>query len=249
MSVIWGIEIFGPLIEAHGEGGQVVSTASIFGLIAGGSPQYDVTKYGVVALSEGLRVNKRSKLTPPSLGRSMAWLADRRRDPMPINTHAISWLTGEHDVALAAIGRALHSNPNSFDVLIRSGWVRVWTANFDLAAEHFLRCVRLNPIDPLLGYAYCGLAFTYNLKGAYEKGAEYARLTANNMPGWIFGWIHLAISSADLGNLQEARAAVSRILDLNPSFVVKQHSLITSSKHDWMLEKAIHGLRLAGLPD
>src|SRR5262249_20490661 len=46
MSVIWGIEIFGPLIEAHGEGGQVVSTASVFGLIAGGSPQYDVTKYG-----------------------------------------------------------------------------------------------------------------------------------------------------------------------------------------------------------
>jgi acetamidase/formamidase len=31
-------------------------------------------------------VNKRSRLTPPSLGRSMAWLADRRRDPMPINS-------------------------------------------------------------------------------------------------------------------------------------------------------------------
>jgi hypothetical protein len=31
-------------------------------------------------------VNKRSRLTPPSLGRSMAWLADRQRDPMPINT-------------------------------------------------------------------------------------------------------------------------------------------------------------------
>jgi NAD(P)-dependent dehydrogenase (short-subunit alcohol dehydrogenase family) len=54
MSVIWGIEIFGPLIEAHGEGGQIVSTASIAGLISGGSA-YDVTKYGVVALSEGLR--------------------------------------------------------------------------------------------------------------------------------------------------------------------------------------------------
>ena len=54
MSVIWGIEIFGPLIEAHGEGGQIVSTASIAGLISGGSA-YDVSKYGVVALSEGLR--------------------------------------------------------------------------------------------------------------------------------------------------------------------------------------------------
>jgi NAD(P)-dependent dehydrogenase (short-subunit alcohol dehydrogenase family) len=55
MSVIWGIEIFGPLIEAHGEGGQIVSTASIAGLIPGADPSYNVTKYGVVALSEGLR--------------------------------------------------------------------------------------------------------------------------------------------------------------------------------------------------
>jgi adenylate cyclase len=163
--------------------------------------------------------------------------------------HAISWLANEHDIALAAIGRALLSNPNSFDVLIRSGWVHAWTADFDLAADHFQRCIRLNPIDPLLGYAYCGLAFIHNLKGAYEKGAEYARLTANNMPGWIFGWIHLAVSSAYLGNFPEARMAVDRILCLNPSFAVKDYNTITSSKHDWMLEKAVHGLRLAGLPE
>jgi NAD(P)-dependent dehydrogenase (short-subunit alcohol dehydrogenase family) len=56
MSVVWGIEIFGPLIEAHGEGGQIVSTASIAGLTARAGPAYNVTKYGVVALSEGLRL-------------------------------------------------------------------------------------------------------------------------------------------------------------------------------------------------
>jgi len=37
-------------------------------------------------LHEAMSVNKRSKLTPPSLGKSTAWLADRRRDPVPINT-------------------------------------------------------------------------------------------------------------------------------------------------------------------
>jgi adenylate cyclase len=163
--------------------------------------------------------------------------------------HAIAWLAGEHDIALAAIRRALHSNPNSFDVLIRSGWLHAWTADFDLAVEHFLRCLRLNPIDPLLGYAYCGLAFVHNLKGAHEQGAEYARLTVNNMPGWILGWIHLAISSAYLDNLQDARAAVGHILELNSSFSVKQYRAISSSKYDWMLEKAAHGLRLAGLPE
>jgi hypothetical protein len=69
------------------------------------------------------------------------------------------------------------------------------------------------------------------------------------MPGWIFGWVHLAISSAYIGNFQEARAAVGRILELNPSFSVKQYCVISSSKHDWMLEKAAEGLRLAGIPE
>ncbi|MET4493445.1 SDR family NAD(P)-dependent oxidoreductase [Bradyrhizobium sp. LA7.1] len=67
MSVIWGFEIFGPLIEAHGEGGQVVSTASVAGLIAGPSLAYDVSKYGVVALSEGMR----NVLAPRKIGVSV----------------------------------------------------------------------------------------------------------------------------------------------------------------------------------
>jgi NAD(P)-dependent dehydrogenase (short-subunit alcohol dehydrogenase family) len=67
MSVIWGFEIFGPLIEAHGEGGQIVSTASIAGMIAGAGSAYNVSKYGVVALSEGLRVT----LAPRRIGVSV----------------------------------------------------------------------------------------------------------------------------------------------------------------------------------
>jgi NAD(P)-dependent dehydrogenase (short-subunit alcohol dehydrogenase family) len=66
-SVIWGVEIFGPLIERHGEGGHIVSTASIAGLISGNSGAYNVTKYGVVALSEGLRI----ELAPRGIGVSV----------------------------------------------------------------------------------------------------------------------------------------------------------------------------------
>jgi NAD(P)-dependent dehydrogenase (short-subunit alcohol dehydrogenase family) len=67
-SVVWGVEIFGPLIESHGEGGQIVSTASIAGLISGGGASaYSVTKYGVVALSEGLRTT----LAPRGIGVSV----------------------------------------------------------------------------------------------------------------------------------------------------------------------------------
>ncbi len=67
MAVIWGVEIFGPLMESHGEGGQIVNTASIAGLISGNGGPYNVTKYGVVALSEGLRV----ELAPRGIGVSV----------------------------------------------------------------------------------------------------------------------------------------------------------------------------------
>ncbi len=66
-AVVWGIEIFGPLIERHGEGGHIVSTASIAGLISGSSIAYNVSKYGVVALSEGLRLD----LAPRGIGVSV----------------------------------------------------------------------------------------------------------------------------------------------------------------------------------
>lgn len=67
MAVIWGVEIFGPLIEQHGEGGHIVSTASIAGLISGSGSPYNVTKYGVVSLSEGLR----QELAPRGIGVSV----------------------------------------------------------------------------------------------------------------------------------------------------------------------------------
>ena len=66
-AVVWGVEIFGPMIESHGEGGHIVSTASIAGLISGNSMPYNVSKYGVVALSEGLY----NELGPRGIGVSV----------------------------------------------------------------------------------------------------------------------------------------------------------------------------------
>ena len=57
MAVIWGVEVFTPLMERHGRGGHIVNTASIAGLISGTAIPYNITKYGVVALSEGLRMD------------------------------------------------------------------------------------------------------------------------------------------------------------------------------------------------
>jgi NAD(P)-dependent dehydrogenase (short-subunit alcohol dehydrogenase family) len=55
MGVLHGIQVFLPHIRAHGEGGHIVNTASMAGLISGlGFSPYATSKFAVVGLSEGL---------------------------------------------------------------------------------------------------------------------------------------------------------------------------------------------------
>jgi NAD(P)-dependent dehydrogenase (short-subunit alcohol dehydrogenase family) len=52
--VVYGTETFVALIKSHGEGGHIVSTASMAGMIAPpGMEPYTATKFAVVAMTEG----------------------------------------------------------------------------------------------------------------------------------------------------------------------------------------------------
>lgn len=58
MGVVYGTEIFLPLIRAHGEGGHIINTASMAGHIASPSMSpYNATKFAVVGYSESLQVD------------------------------------------------------------------------------------------------------------------------------------------------------------------------------------------------
>jgi NAD(P)-dependent dehydrogenase (short-subunit alcohol dehydrogenase family) len=74
--VIHGTEVFTPLILQHGEGGHIHSTASIAGLLSGpGGEPYSVSKYAVLAMTEGWR----QQLADKNIGVSVAF-------PGPVRT-------------------------------------------------------------------------------------------------------------------------------------------------------------------
>lgn len=148
MSVVWGIEIFGPLIESHGEGGQIVSTASMAGLVAAVAPGYNVTKYGVVALSEGLR----GSLAPRGIGVSVlcpGWVRTRIMDsgrnvPERFAGQITEALPGDGDTAgvraLAEEGISHGVDPLYVGELVREAiendWDYIFTdAEFEPAVE------------------------------------------------------------------------------------------------------------------
>lgn len=64
MGVVYGLRSFLPHMRAHGEGGHIVNTASMAGMICGGLSPYNATKFAVVAISEGLCV----QLKPLGIG-------------------------------------------------------------------------------------------------------------------------------------------------------------------------------------
>jgi adenylate cyclase len=178
-------------------------------------------------------------------------LGSNRDDPNTIGfaAHSLAWLAREHDSALAAMDIAIQLNPNSFDILVRAGWMRVWVLDSKRAIEHFSRAMRLNPIDPLRGYAICGIAYCHIIDRDYDKALEFAQRTVREMPSWLASWTSLAIAAAYLGKDQEVRRARDSIFRIAPNYSLAVRRALTPSGSVEFDEITERGLRLAGVPD
>jgi NAD(P)-dependent dehydrogenase (short-subunit alcohol dehydrogenase family) len=91
MGVIHGTEIFAPLLAQHGEGGHLVNVSSMAGLVAiPTSEPYCATKFAVVAMSEGWRLQLAAKgigvsVLCPGFVRTNIGDSERNRPPQDRN--------------------------------------------------------------------------------------------------------------------------------------------------------------------
>jgi NAD(P)-dependent dehydrogenase (short-subunit alcohol dehydrogenase family) len=102
--VVYGVETFVPLIQSHGEGGYIVNTASIAGLVSGaGAEPYSATKYAVVAMSEGWA----QQLAGSDIGISVlcpGYVRTRIADSVRTRQDRYGGVKGVRDDAFAAAG-------------------------------------------------------------------------------------------------------------------------------------------------
>jgi adenylate cyclase len=127
--------------------------------------------------------------------------------------------------------------------------MRTWVADSERAIDCFSRSIRLNPIDPLLGYAICGLAYAHLLKGEYDKALENARRTAHGMPTWLASWTALALAAAYVGDAEEMNRAKERILQIAPNYSIAVRRAASASGCRLFEETIERGLRMAGIPE
>ena len=162
--------------------------------------------------------------------------------------HALTFLGRDYAAGVAASDRALLLAPNAATVLYLSGWNRLYVGDWETALAQIARAIRLSPVDPGMFYYTTAMAAAHFAGEQYTEAAESARRAILDRPSYLVPHRLLATSLANLGRMEEARAAVPGILAAAPGYTVRA-AAAHSAFRGAVLERYLDGLRRAGLPE
>jgi adenylate cyclase len=150
--------------------------------------------------------------------------------------------------AIPWFDRAIALNPNSAMAFGQGAIVRNFAGDYITADEHADRAMRLSPFD--------SNSFTFSLaRGTSQllrrhapEAVAWLRKAAQQNPLHAPTFLYLGSALAYVGQMEDARAAIRRLLELHPIENVRwrrQHRLTPKDDFEYLLE----GARLAGLPE
>jgi adenylate cyclase len=178
-------------------------------------------------------------------------LADARDDPTCLRYAAqvLGYSARDYETALSAIERSLHLNPNSAEGYTRGGWVNAHASRPLVAIEHFLRAMRLSPLDPEKGIALSGIGMSYLMLEQYEDALSWGQQALREMPNYGSSHRVVIMALVHLGRLAEAEAAARRMLAAFPTYNLSLQREINPWRDGAFAARYLQALSLAGVPD
>jgi tetratricopeptide (TPR) repeat protein len=172
-------------------------------------------------------------------------------DALALSTAGFALFNVAHDLdyGAACIDRALVANPNLASAWYLGGWVSACLGEAQTAIERLTCAMRLNPLDPFPFSAELAMSWAQFVAGHYEEAVTLGRRAIRQQPNFQPALRIFAAACVRAGNLNEARAAIARMRELNPAFRVSniKDVLIFGRSED--LAAYEDALRVAGLPD
>jgi TolB-like protein len=156
----------------------------------------------------------------------------------------------EHDRAAAftTLEAALGISPSSALTYILGSVILGWGGEAERAIEWSERGMRLSPFDSWLWAAFDAQAMSHLLRGRYEEACRAAYKSVQANPAHSITYVQLAAALAKLSRLDEARAAATRVLELQPAFrYSRQFAGVNCAPA--LAEALGDALRAAGLPE
>jgi adenylate cyclase len=124
--------------------------------------------------------------------------------------HVLGYFGEDIDAAIDLIDRALELNPSYAVGWNRSGWLRLWAGQPELAIKHFERSLRLNPharrAQTLMAIG-AGHFFAHRL----EDARTMLLRSLQENPTWVPTRRFLASCHAHMGRLDEVREMVKKL--------------------------------------
>jgi TolB-like protein/class 3 adenylate cyclase len=157
--------------------------------------------------------------------------------------HSLGMVVGELKEGAALIDRALASNPNHALSWGLSGWARIWLNQPEIAIEHFARAMRLSPLDPSFHQFEAGIAFAHIRAHRYDEAMLWAEKALRDQPNAPDAAMAVAVSSALVGDLEKAKRAMKRVLEIAPGRRVS--TVVGPGRHGRFTD----ALRKAGMPE
>jgi len=163
---------------------------------------------------------------------------------------SINYVARELDEGAALLDRAVELNPNLARAWNLSGLVRIGLGEYDTAIEYLTRAMRFSPLDPAFQMMQWSMATAHFFAGRYEEASAWAERALERQPDLIGALGALAASCAMAGQLDKARKAMARMLEIDP----RRH---LSGLRDRMgplrrredVERFVEACRLAGMPE
>src|SRR5436309_7894139 len=182
------------------------------------------------------------------LARMAAKLAQEDAGAMARAAHVLVNLGKQYDLAKDLVDRAVVLNPNLGFAWVIRGWVSIMRGEGQCALESFTTVLRLDPIDPARAGAWAGLACAHNILGDFEAGYEWATRAVEAETA-MYSLAYFVINAVPAGRMQEARAAVGKMLELRPTAKLSDaRQLCHTRDKDWS-DRMMNSFREAGLSE
>ena len=172
----------------------------------------------------------------------------------PGNAHAracMSWVelfSGDPQKAREAADEAIRANPSYAVIRVYCGNMYVILGEADLALEQYNVMRRLSPRDPLLFVADSWTALGHYVLENYEEAVEWCRRSQRQNDGFIYTLVTLLAAYGQLGQQDEARSCLQRLLELVPETSEQFVRQCYPFPDDALIERFLDGLNKAGVP-
>jgi adenylate cyclase len=162
---------------------------------------------------------------------------------------ALFFLAGEAAMAAAALDRALALNSNATHAWMIRGLLYAARNQPEAAIEAVEQARRLSPSDQYTFFCASNIALAHLAARRFEEAIEWADRALHDQPRHVPPMRVKVVALAHLGQLDEARAELDRLLAIDPKLTIAGYRAYARFPAPEVLELYVAGLRLAGLPE